>query len=49
MQEATATVRSEPSAPQPLPSPQGAKPEKPKPPKVVYYNIVGEIVDSDDE
>jgi len=49
MQEDTVTVRSEPSAPQPPPSPQDAKPAKPKPPKVVYYNIVGEPVDSDDE
>jgi hypothetical protein len=49
MQDAKETVRSEPSAPQPPPSPQVAKPAKPKPPKVVYYNIVGEPVDSDDE
>jgi len=26
-----------------------AKPPKPKPPKEVYYNIVGEPVDPDDE
>jgi hypothetical protein len=49
MQEANVTVRSEPSAQQPPPSPQVAKPAKPKPPKVVYYNIVGEPVDSDDD
>lgn len=49
IQEATVTVRSEPSAPKPPPSAQVAKPAKPKPPKVVYYNIVGEPVDSDDE
>lgn len=48
MQRTTGTVTSEPSVPQP-PSPQVAKPAKPKPPKVVYYNIVGEPVDSDDE
>lgn len=49
IQEATVTARSETSAPQPPPSPQVAKPAKPKPPKVVYYNIVGEPVDTDDE
>jgi hypothetical protein len=49
MQEAKVTVRSEPSAPQPPPSPQVVKPAKPKPTKVVYHNIVGEPVDSDDE
>ena len=38
------------SSPQPAPpSPQMAKPPKPKPPKEVYYNIVGEPVDPDDE
>lgn len=31
------------------PSPQVAEPAKPKPPKKVYYNIVGEPVDTDDE
>ena len=35
--------------PQPPSSPQDAKPVKPKPPKLVYYNIVGVPVDSDDE
>jgi hypothetical protein len=37
------------SAPQPTPPPQIAKPAKPKPPKAVYYNIVGDPVDPDDE
>jgi hypothetical protein len=49
IQEATAPVRTVPSTPQPPPSPQIAKPAKPKPPKAVYYNIVGEPVDTDDE
>jgi hypothetical protein len=31
------------------PSPEIAKSAKPKPPKAVYYNIVGEAVDPDDE
>jgi hypothetical protein len=47
-QEAAAPV-SVPSAPQPSPSLQIAKPAKPKPTKAVYYNIVGEPVDTDDE
>jgi len=47
-QEAAAPV-SVPSAPQPSPSRQIAKPAKPKPTKAVYYNIVGEPVDTDDE
>jgi hypothetical protein len=33
----------------PQPSPQVAEPAKQKPPKKVYYNIVGEPVESDDE
>jgi hypothetical protein len=38
------------SAPQPArPSTQPAKPIKPKQPKEVYYNIVGEPVDPEDE
>lgn len=49
MQEANVTVKSEPSAAQQPPTPQVAKPAKPKPPKVVYYNIVGEPVNSDDD
>jgi hypothetical protein len=49
-QEAEAPVRTAPSAPQPPPpSPQTAQPAKPKPQKAVYYNIVGEPVDPDDE
>jgi hypothetical protein len=31
------------------PSPQGTEPPKQKPPKKVYYNIVGEPVETDDE
>jgi hypothetical protein len=31
------------------PSRQGAEPAKQKPPKKVYYNIVGEPVETDDE
>jgi hypothetical protein len=31
------------------PSPEIAKSGKPKPQKAVYYNIVGEAVDPDDE
>jgi hypothetical protein len=50
IQEAKESVRSVLSAPQPPPpSPQTARPAKPKPPKAVYYNIVGEPVDPDDE
>jgi hypothetical protein len=49
-QEAEAPVRTAPSAPEPPPpSPQTAKPAKPKPQKAVYYNIVGEPVEPDDE
>jgi hypothetical protein len=36
----------------PLPTPQPAQPSqpaKPKKPKEVYYNIVGEPIESDDE
>jgi hypothetical protein len=33
----------------PKPGPQPAKPAKPKRPKEVYYNIVGEPIESDDE
>jgi hypothetical protein len=46
--QAKAPVRTVPSAPQPQP-PHMAKPAKPMPPKAVYYNIVGEPVDPDDE
>jgi hypothetical protein len=31
------------------PPPQPSKPAKPKKPKEVYYNIVGEPIESDDE
>jgi hypothetical protein len=37
------------AAPAPPPAPQPAKPAKPKKPKEVYYNIVGEPIESDDE
>jgi hypothetical protein len=48
--EATAPVKNVLSAPRPpAPSPQVPKPAKPQPPKEVYYNIVGEPVDPDDE
>jgi hypothetical protein len=33
----------------PTPTPQPSKPAKPKKPKEVYYNIVGEPIESDDE
>jgi hypothetical protein len=46
-QETKEPVKSVLSAPPP-PSPQ-TRPAKPKPPKAVYYNIVGEPVDPDDE
>ena len=46
--EAPVTTFLSPLHPAP-PSPQMAKPAKPKPPKEVYYNIVGEPVDPDDE
>ena len=46
--KAPVTTGLSPSQPEP-PSPQMAKPAKPKPPKEVYYNIVGEPVDPDDE
>jgi hypothetical protein len=36
-------------APPAQPSPQVAEPAKQKPPKKIYYNIVGEPVESDDE
>jgi len=50
IQEAQKPVRSELSTPQPPPpSPPMIMPAKPKPPKTVYYNIVGEPVDPDDE
>jgi hypothetical protein len=50
IQETQEPVRSVLSAPEPPPpSPQMARPAKPKPPKAVYYNIVGEPVDADDE
>jgi hypothetical protein len=48
--QAKSLVTTVPSAPQPTtPSPQIAKSRKPTPPKVVYYNIVGEPVDPDDQ
>jgi hypothetical protein len=38
------------SNPQPAPPPpEMAQSAKAKPPKAVYYNIVGEVVDPDDE
>ena len=50
IQETQEPVRSVPSAPEPLSaSPHRVRPAKPKPPKAVYYNIVGEPVDADDE
>jgi hypothetical protein len=50
IQEAQNPVRSVLSTPQPPPpSPHMAIPAKPKPPKAVYYNSVGEPVDRDDE
>jgi hypothetical protein len=48
--QAKAPVTTVLSGPQPTPSsPQIAKPGKPSPPKVVYYNIVGEPVDPDNQ
>jgi large-conductance mechanosensitive channel len=35
--------------PPPQPTPQPSQPPKPKKPKEVYYNIVGEPIESDDE
>lgn len=50
IQEAQDPVKSVLSTPQPPPpSPHIVKPAKPKPPKAVYYNSVGEPVDPDDE
>ena len=47
---AKAPVTSEPSAPPlDLPAPQPTKAAKPKRPKQVYYNIVGEPVETEDE
>ena len=47
---AKAPVTSEPSAPSPeLSAPQPTKAAKPKRPKQVYYNIVGEPVETEDE
>jgi len=43
--QANSTVTAQP----PQPSPQVAEPSKQKPPKKVYYNIVGEPVETDDE
>jgi len=45
---APAPVAARPAA-QPAPAPPSAKPEKPKPPKKVYYNLVGDPIESDDE
>ena len=43
-------VRGVPAAPEPPPpSPHVARPARPTPSKAVYYNIVGEPVDVDDE
>ena len=48
--QAKPVVATGQSAPQPArPSTQPAKPVRPKQPKEVYYNIVGEPVDPDDE
>jgi hypothetical protein len=41
-------MRPQPTPPQP-PPPQATKPAKPKAPKPVYYNIVGEPLEPDDE
>ena len=50
IQEAQRPVRSVLSTPQPPPpSPKTVVPAKPKPPKAIYYNSVGEPVDPDDE
>jgi hypothetical protein len=50
IQETQEPVRSVLAAPEPPPPPlQMTRPAKPKPPKAVYYNIVGEPVDADDE
>jgi hypothetical protein len=47
--QANASVTSMQPAPRPAqPSPQVAKPARPKPPKEVHYNIVGEPVDDDE-
>jgi hypothetical protein len=45
----TAVPPSEPVKPMQAPPPQPSKPAKPKKPKEVYYNIVGEPIESDDE
>jgi hypothetical protein len=48
--QAKAPVATVLSNPQPAPpSPEMAQSAKAKPPKAVYYNIVGEVVDPDDE
>jgi len=48
--QANASVTSMQSASRPAqPLQQVAKPAKPKPPKQVYYNIVGERVEADEE
>jgi hypothetical protein len=47
--QANESVTSMQAASRPAqPSPQVAKQAKPKPPKDVYYNIVGEPVDDDE-
>jgi hypothetical protein len=45
--QAKAPVTTVPSTPQPTPSAPIPKSGKPKPEKVIYYNIVGEPVDDD--
>jgi hypothetical protein len=46
----TEPVKPPQAAPPPAqPTPQPPKPAKPKKPKEVYYNIVGEPIESDDE
>ena len=47
--QAKAPLTTVPSTPQPTPPPPIAKSGKPKPRKVIHYNIVGEPVDGDDQ
>jgi hypothetical protein len=44
-----ADLKTQPPAVVPAQAPKPEKPAKPKPPKEVYYNLVGEPVDQDDE
>jgi hypothetical protein len=46
---ANTTVTAAQPTPPPMPPQSVAKPAKPKPPKEVYYNIVGEPIERDDE